>query len=203
MDSYANRSKEAQEEINRLKDAFHKHKEKLFYGGKVVFRFDIGESKKRRVVCATPPDLNYQVLRLSDLEGIGFCYDDLPCFVEYRNRVRSVIDPIKEYYRSHHNFQLDRIKEIESNVLAPAYYIRRIVYDEYMSSPEWAAKRQECFQVHGTTCIDCKLVEATDIHHRHYETLGDESPMDDIIPLCSLCHAKRHSYNSLMDKPEV
>jgi hypothetical protein len=82
------------------------------------------------------------------------------------------------------------------------YEERRQIYEDYLNSPEWSAKRQACYQIHGTNCADCNLNFATDIHHRHYETLGDENPESDIVPLCSDCHKARHDSGDLMDKVE-
>jgi hypothetical protein len=80
------------------------------------------------------------------------------------------------------------------------YEERRQIYDAYLNSPEWSAKRQECYRAQGTVCCDCRLDPATDIHHRHYDTLGDEDPVHDIVPLCSPCHKARHDSGDLMHK---
>ena len=75
-----------------------------------------------------------------------------------------------------------------------AYTHRRSVYDEYINSIEWRRKREDCFDTHGKFCIDCGD-NATDVHHLHYDSLGDEDPVNDLHPLCSYCHNHRHETN--------
>lgn len=39
-------------------------------------------------------------------------------------------------------------------------------------------------------CADCRD-SATEVHHLHYRTLGNETLLD-VLPLCSACHELRH-----------
>lgn len=87
-------------------------------------------------------------------------------------------------------------------VLSELYAKRRELYDTYLLTQDWLKKRDKCFSIHGFICCDCEAVPATDIHHRHYETLGNECAKNDLVPLCRNCHRLRHDNNSLMDKPE-
>ena len=60
----------------------------------------------------------------------------------------------------------------------------------YYGSPEWAAVRQIVLAVCGGWCNRCEA-QADAIHHRSYDSLGDEV-WTDIEPLCNACHAAHH-----------
>lgn len=62
-------------------------------------------------------------------------------------------------------------------------------YQTYLRSPEWKAKRQEKLDScqHKCECEGGCCREATQIHHLHYDTLGNES-LDDLQALCPKCH---------------
>ena len=62
-------------------------------------------------------------------------------------------------------------------------------YQTYLRSPEWKAKRQEKLDScqHKCECEGGCCREATQIHHRHYETLGNED-LEDLQALCAKCH---------------
>jgi len=137
-------------------------------------------------------------VKKSVLESFGVSSDELYDFYEFKalqGKVREFLSKAKQDLSA-------VIYEKRYSALAPFYDQRRQVYDEYLSSPEWAAKRQECMKYHGSTCVDCEAVAATDIHHLHYETLGNECPDKDLAPLCSKCHAERHESGSLLSRPE-
>ena len=65
-------------------------------------------------------------------------------------------------------------------------------YQKYMRSKEWKAKRQEKLEVcdHKCECEGGCYRKATQIHHLHYDTLGDES-MKDLQALCPKCHMQK------------
>lgn len=75
--------------------------------------------------------------------------------------------------------------------LGELYRSRRDLYSRYINSEDWHAKREECFKCHGIFCLDCGDM-ATDVHHLHYESFGDENPVKDLHPLCHKCHKNRH-----------
>ena len=62
-------------------------------------------------------------------------------------------------------------------------------YQTYLQSPEWQAKRQEKLEScqHKCECEGGCYREATQIHHLHYETLGNED-LQDLQALCAKCH---------------
>ena len=49
-------------------------------------------------------------------------------------------------------------------------------YQKYMRSKEWKAKRQEKLEAckHKCECAGGCYRKATQVHHLHYDTLGDE-----------------------------
>ena len=58
-------------------------------------------------------------------------------------------------------------------------------YQTYLRSPEWEAKRQEKLESCQYKC-ECEggcHRQATQIHHLHYDTLGNES-LQDLQALC-------------------
>jgi 5-methylcytosine-specific restriction endonuclease McrA len=65
-------------------------------------------------------------------------------------------------------------------------------YDAYLRSEEWAAKRKAAVRRAGHTCQVCNQADTRlEVHHRTYQRLYDEKPMD-LTVLCSRCHALFH-----------
>lgn len=62
-------------------------------------------------------------------------------------------------------------------------------YQTYLRSPEWEAKRQEKLDScqNKCECEDGCHRQATQIHHLHYDTLGNED-LQDLQALCAKCH---------------
>ena len=65
-------------------------------------------------------------------------------------------------------------------------------YQKYIHSKEWKVKRQEKLEAcnHRCECEGGCYRKATQIHHLHYDTLGDES-MEDLQALCPKCHMQK------------
>jgi 5-methylcytosine-specific restriction endonuclease McrA len=62
-------------------------------------------------------------------------------------------------------------------------------YKNYIKSPAWQKKRQECFAIHGKRCKACGRANGPiHVHHMDYSRLGRESARTDLIPLCMDCH---------------
>lgn len=79
------------------------------------------------------------------------------------------------------------INEAESQARAPA----DAEYNRYLSSSEWAAKRQLVFKRAGGVCEGCGLAKATDVHHVTYEHRYDEF-LFELLALCHSCHLRVH-----------
>lgn len=146
-------------------------------------------------------DENFKLIPISEVKRRNISIDILPEYTDFSRKYQQLRHALNQFL-SETRFQSRKaLGDAKEGYLRPFYEKRREIYDAYMSSEEWQSKRESCFIFHGTVCVDCKAVKATDIHHRHYETLGCEDPAKDIVPLCSECHKKRHDANSLMDKP--
>ena len=65
-------------------------------------------------------------------------------------------------------------------------------YKAYMRSDEWKALRQKKLEAcqHKCECEGGCYREATQVHHLHYETLGEES-LEDLQALCAKCHMSK------------
>lgn len=67
-------------------------------------------------------------------------------------------------------------------------------YIKYLKSSKWKALRKEVLYKRGRICERCKedlKGKITDIHHKTYENIFNESP-EDLEILCRACHEKEH-----------
>ena len=67
-------------------------------------------------------------------------------------------------------------------------------YKKYIKSQEWKEKRQAKLETCDFKC-ECEggcVREATQIHHLHYDTLGNER-IEDLQALCAKCHMSKSS----------
>jgi 5-methylcytosine-specific restriction endonuclease McrA len=65
-------------------------------------------------------------------------------------------------------------------------------YHEYIQSPQWAAKREKVFRIHGRKCCVCGSTNDLRVHHKTYKRLYRENPRDDLEVRCEGCHANEH-----------
>lgn len=73
-------------------------------------------------------------------------------------------------------------------------------YIQYLRTAHWASTRKMKQQrsKNRMKCEECKRSHIrSDIHHKHYNTLGKES-VSDLIILCPSCHAKAHGRKAKM-----
>jgi 5-methylcytosine-specific restriction endonuclease McrA len=66
-----------------------------------------------------------------------------------------------------------------------------VCYKEYLDSPEWAKRRIRKLKSVGWQCERCGVNQYLNIHHRHYNTLGNERN-GDLEVLCRDCHRLEH-----------
>ena len=71
----------------------------------------------------------------------------------------------------------------------------RQVYEQYITSPAWSARRFAYFQRHVYECRACGAGERLHLHHVTYERMGNEYD-DDLMPLCEPCHVAVHKYHA-------
>lgn len=62
-------------------------------------------------------------------------------------------------------------------------------YQEYLASPEWAAKRDAALEYAKHRCQLCYSPKKVEVHHRRYVEWGTEEPSD-LTVLCRRCHTK-------------
>lgn len=145
---------------------------------------------------------HFRMVRIKEIERIGIDIQSLPEYTEFSETRGHLISKVRNHFKEARDKSKMQFEKSKMEYLSPYYMERRKIYEDYMSSEEWQEKRRKCFLYHGNTCKDCKKKPATDIHHRHYDSLGDECHINDLVPLCSACHEYRHERNSLMHKPE-
>lgn len=61
-------------------------------------------------------------------------------------------------------------------------------YEQYITTELWKRKRAERLSIDDNQCQLCCSTEGLQIHHKHYNTLGDEDAKKDLITLCQRCH---------------
>ncbi len=66
----------------------------------------------------------------------------------------------------------------------------RPIYREYITSAAWRAKRRLKLKSTRGKCERCGQ-RATQVHHKHYDTLGRER-LADLESLCRPCHEREH-----------
>ena len=139
---------------------------------------------------------NFTPIKRKDVESLGIIIESLPEYTEFSQEYQRLLSAVRQYFSEKRSISVIELNRCKEQFMRPFYYARRNVYDEYMSSEEWQQKRKEVFNLQGIYCLDCG-VEATDVHHLHYETLGDECPIEDLVPLCRSCHSKRHGMEDI------
>jgi Fe-S cluster biogenesis protein NfuA len=65
-------------------------------------------------------------------------------------------------------------------------------YDQYLRSPEWAAKRDAVIRRSGGICEGCGMRRATQAHHESYDHLYDEF-LWELRAVCRECHERIHA----------
>lgn len=68
-------------------------------------------------------------------------------------------------------------------------------YSNYLSSEKWKAKRGYVLSRDKYVCQGCLNVRATEVHHIHYDNVGDELYCD-LVSLCNECHNRHHDNKS-------
>lgn len=78
--------------------------------------------------------------------------------------------------------------------------LQSVIYNEYMQSPEWEAKRAEFFacETLPKTCLACGC-DDVQLHHVTYDRLGCEL-LTDLVPLCHVCHKITHAKDPMAGK---
>lgn len=64
-------------------------------------------------------------------------------------------------------------------------------YKAYLQSEEWKARRQHAIDLADGRCQVCYSPDDLEVHHRTYERLFEEAPLD-LTVLCRDCHGLYH-----------
>lgn len=64
----------------------------------------------------------------------------------------------------------------------------RSVYDAYLDSEDWRARRRRHWR---STCEFCRAAAAVDMHHLTYARVGNERASD-LAAVCRNCHERAH-----------
>lgn len=67
-------------------------------------------------------------------------------------------------------------------------------YNDYINSPEWQEKREQCFNIFGKKCMVCDETRKLHVHHKTYQNFMHEDVETDLIPLCDKHHKSLHKF---------
>jgi len=69
-------------------------------------------------------------------------------------------------------------------------------YQEYLNHPRFRAIRKQAMENAKWTCQDCHKNRATEVHHLKYPPWGEFDIVENLLPICHMCHCKRHGKDS-------
>lgn len=75
-------------------------------------------------------------------------------------------------------------------------------YKEYLYTEHWRKLRSVVYERYKHRCVECQKelpLDFLNVHHKTYANVGDEQ-MEDLILVCSRCHAKLHGITEI--KPQ-
>lgn len=109
------------------------------------------------------------------------------------------IDVVFRYYRN-----ILEQTMIERSNMFQSYYnqLRKVniiwweLYNHYIKSNAWNLKRNKRLEIDNNTCQMCGSVDNLQVHHWHYNNVGDEK-MGDLMTVCKSCHSKLHPNKQL------
>lgn len=76
---------------------------------------------------------------------------------------------------------------------------RNPAYARHLKTTKWNQTRKAALQRAGYRCQVCNSPDSLNVHHRTYERLGHEHPMD-LTVLCRVCHKIFHRRRGLNTK---
>jgi 5-methylcytosine-specific restriction endonuclease McrA len=85
----------------------------------------------------------------------------------------------------------ERWEQIYAEESAKKIHQRRVAYNQYLNSPEWAAKRTKRLAWDHYVCQGCGA-PAEQVHHLTYARLGCELLLD-LVSVCRNCHEVIHA----------
>ena len=98
-------------------------------------------------------------------------------------------EPLRQLYEKAVNEKRKELYERSNNENAIE---RRNRYEMALSSPHWKYIRQKVLKRDNHICQACLDAKAEEVHHLHYENLGNETALE-LVSVCKTCHEKIHA----------
>lgn len=124
---------------------------------------------------------------------------DTPIRLWFKTRQDASLSKLGSVYCKACDDRFDRkcaAEERERARVARVAELRSMPYNEYLLTPEWKARRDRQVEADGGACRLCGSRDNLNVHHRTYERLGEEAPLD-LITLCYGCHQTFHDNRNL------
>ena len=132
-----------------------------------------------------------QCVRCGDLVGNWIPHDT----IKLKETVEPVNDTLAATYRK---TKFELTKALKDLIIESKSDGRKKEFDnwyqQYLSSPEWQAKRNLVFERCNYICEGCRLKRATVAHHLVYKNVGKEFIFE-LVGLCHECHDRYHDKN--------
>lgn len=192
MNKHRQRIEAASYNLERCKEYFTNVAHEVIYKKTVYARNTASNGTKQLMAMGITGRTNNDLLKHSTLDGYVITLDCLPDYKEMRRRMDPHIRALEKILQESKQEYIDHYMAMKDYHQGECYRERREAYDDYLASEEWEDKRRECLDHHGRECADCGATGSLDVHHLHYETLGDEDAAADLMPLCRACHMERH-----------
>jgi 5-methylcytosine-specific restriction endonuclease McrA len=80
---------------------------------------------------------------------------------------------------------------IDVELPRPKVKKRIVSYSEYLSSDQWAGKREKALKRARNACQVCKSLDDLEVHHNTYERISRELDSD-LVVLCKQCYRLFH-----------
>jgi 5-methylcytosine-specific restriction endonuclease McrA len=132
--------------------------------------------KKRCAICYGGMSHVYKRVEALEILAGEQPFDDEECQVKRQE----IADSKSDYYLTIYETQRQKRRQAW-----------RDYYDTYLKSIKWALLRVKALTIVGYKCVACKSTDTLQLHHKHYQTLGEES-LDDVVILCKKCHELLH-----------
>lgn len=193
MNEHRQRCLAAQYNLERCKEYFYNVKKRILCT-ELVYMKRVSSNGSETLMEVRPAKVKGEPVKKSTLDGNVMTMDCMPDYYCYMSRIKEHEDAVRRIMQEAKSCYFAHFEEMKEHYLGACYAERRAAYDDYLSSNAWQKKRMECLSYYGHKCGDCGMHDsALQCHHLHYETLGDEDPKTDLIPLCKQCHQARHT----------
>lgn len=132
--------------------------------------------KKRCAICWGGMNHTYKRSEALEILAGEPPYDDEEC---HKKRME-ISELRREYYSTVYETYRNRRHQAWRNY-----------YNAYLKSIRWHLLRAKALTRDGYKCCLCNSTDTLQLHHKHYETLGEED-LEDVYILCKTCHKLLH-----------